>query len=46
MSGSITNRVSRLGVAKSEIELGAGPRVCVVQHIQVCGAADGAEYGM
>ena len=47
MSGSITNRVSRLGVASAnETELYAGPRVGVVQHIQVCGAADGAEYGM
>jgi len=32
--------------SKSESELGAGPRVGVVQHIQVCGAADGTEHGM
>ena len=30
----------------SETELGAGPRMGVIQHVQVCSAADGAEHGM
>ena len=33
-------------VPTSETKLGTGSRVGVVQHVQVCGAADGAEHGM
>ena len=32
--------------SRSGTEMGAGPRVGVVQHIQVCGAADGTEHGV
>ena len=46
MSGSITNRVSRLGDSEYVTEHGAGPRMDVVQHIQVGGAADGAQHGV
>lgn len=46
MSGSITNRVSGHDGGWGETELWTGPRVGVVQHVQVCGAADGAEHGL
>lgn len=46
MSGSITNRVSRDGLMVQGTELGTGSRLDVVQHVQVGGAADGAEYGV
>ena len=46
MSGSITNRVSPDRKVASGIDIGAGSRVGVVQHVQVSGAADGTEHGV
>ena len=40
VSGSITNRVSRERKIASVTDNGAGSRVCAVQHVQVCDAAD------
>ena len=46
VSGSITNRVSRERKFASVTDNGAGSRVCAVQHVQVCDAADGTKHGV